>query len=67
MAETMQGTSPHVAAVGSRLRKLRKERNLTQAEALEDVSVEGDTCRSKRRHQVVIPTGVLHVQVIGIG
>jgi transcriptional regulator with XRE-family HTH domain len=40
MAETMQGTSPHVAAVGSRLRKLRKERNLTQAELARQIGIQ---------------------------
>lgn len=40
MAGTAQGHSPQVAAVGNRLRKLRKERDLTQAELARQIGIQ---------------------------
>jgi len=40
MAGTAQGHSPQVAAIGSRLRKLRKERDLTQAELARQIGIQ---------------------------
>ncbi len=40
MAQKAQLTSPEVVAVGSRLRQLRKERNLTQAELARQIGIQ---------------------------
>jgi transcriptional regulator with XRE-family HTH domain len=40
MAHTAQTSSPQVAAVGSRLRKLRKERGLTQADLARQIGIQ---------------------------
>lgn len=40
MAHTAQKSSPQVAAVGSRLRKLRKERGLTQADLARQIGIQ---------------------------
>lgn len=40
MASRHQTTSPEVAAIGSRLRRLRKERGLTQAELARQIGIQ---------------------------
>jgi transcriptional regulator with XRE-family HTH domain len=40
VASRQQNTSPQVAAIGSRLRRLRKERGLTQAELARQIGIQ---------------------------
>lgn len=40
MARTIQPTTPQVAVIGSRLRRLRKEHNLTQADLARQIGIQ---------------------------